>query len=125
MGEEEALAFMADLHYRGADWDSSRRREYDLVAPLRIRQSDVRRYPQHKAYIYGTTVGIKQANIKQQLVYSWVIAKTSKISKVSENCMLNAIYSLNVVPWLIYKCYLRKKALRFMVKYMQICFVTG
>ena len=48
---------------RGTDWDESNS-EYGIVASHSSRAADVRNYPNHRAYIWGKTLGISQANIK-------------------------------------------------------------
>ena len=48
---------------RGTDWDESNS-DYDIVASHSSRAADVRNYPNHRAYIWGKTLGISQANIK-------------------------------------------------------------
>ena len=64
----EGSALMNELQIRSkrgtSDWDSSSSSEYNLVASLSSRQSDVVNYPQHKAYIHGKTFGISEANLK-------------------------------------------------------------
>ena len=47
-----------------SDWDSSSNSDYNYVASLSTRQSDVNTYPRHKAYITSKTIGISKANIK-------------------------------------------------------------
>ena len=47
-----------------SDWDSSSNSDYDCVALLSTRQSDVNTYPHHRAYINSTTIGTNEANIK-------------------------------------------------------------
>ena len=48
---------------RGTDWDASHS-DYNIVASQGSRAADVRNYPNHRAYIWGKTLGISQANIK-------------------------------------------------------------
>ena len=48
---------------RGTDWDESNS-NYDVVASQRSRAADVRNYANHRAYIWGKTIGISKANIK-------------------------------------------------------------
>ena len=48
---------------RGTDWDESNS-DYDIVASQGSRAADVRNYPNHRAYIWGKTLGISQANLK-------------------------------------------------------------
>ena len=48
---------------RGTDWDESNS-DYDVVASQGSRAADVRNYANHRAYIWGKTLGISQANIK-------------------------------------------------------------
>ena len=48
---------------RGTDWDASNS-DYNIVASQSSRAADVRNYPNHRAYIWGKTLGISQANIK-------------------------------------------------------------
>ena len=48
---------------RGTDWDESNS-DYNIVASQGSRAADVRNYPNHRAYIWGKTLGISQANIK-------------------------------------------------------------
>ena len=48
---------------RGTDWDASNS-DYNIVASQGSRAADVRNYPNHRAYIWGKTLGISQANIK-------------------------------------------------------------
>ena len=48
---------------RGTDWDASNS-DYDIVASQGNRAADVRNYPNHRAYIWGKTLGISRANIK-------------------------------------------------------------
>ena len=48
---------------RGTDWDASNS-DYNIVASQSSRAADVRNYPNHRAYIWGRTLGISQANIK-------------------------------------------------------------
>ena len=48
---------------RGTDWDASNS-DYNMVASQSSRAADVRNYPNHRAYIWGKTLGISQANIK-------------------------------------------------------------
>ena len=48
---------------RGTDWDASHS-DYNRVASQGSRATDVRNYPNHRAYIWGKTLGISQANIK-------------------------------------------------------------
>ena len=48
---------------RGSDWDESNS-DYNIVASQGSRAADVRNYPNHRAYIWGKTLGISQANIK-------------------------------------------------------------
>ena len=48
---------------RGSDWDQYSS-DYNLVASLAQRQNDVRSYPTHKAYIWGTKYGISRLNLK-------------------------------------------------------------
>ena len=48
---------------RGTDWDASNS-DYDIVASQGSRAADVRNYPNHRAYIWGKTLGISQANLK-------------------------------------------------------------
>ena len=48
---------------RGTDWDASNS-DYNVVASQSSRAADVRNYPNHRAYIWGKTLGISQANIK-------------------------------------------------------------
>ena len=54
------------VRYRKAtsDWDSSSSSNYNLVASLSSRQSDVNNYTRHTAYLYGKTFGISKANLK-------------------------------------------------------------
>ena len=47
-----------------SDWDSSSNSDYNYVASLSTRQSDVNTYPRHNAYITSKTIGISKANIK-------------------------------------------------------------
>ena len=47
-----------------SDWDSTSSSEYNLVASQSQRSSDTSSYPRHKAYIYGKTLGISEANLK-------------------------------------------------------------
>ena len=47
-----------------SDWDSSSNSDYNYVASLSTRQSDVNTYPRHRAYITSKTIGISKANIK-------------------------------------------------------------
>ena len=48
---------------RGTDWDESNS-DYDIVASQGSRAADVRNYANHRAYIWGKTLGISQANLK-------------------------------------------------------------
>ena len=48
---------------RGTDWDESNS-DYNVVASQGSRAADVRRYTNHRAYIWGKTIGISKANIK-------------------------------------------------------------
>ena len=48
---------------RGTDWDESNL-DYDVVASQGSRAADVRNYTNHRAYIWGKTLGISQANLK-------------------------------------------------------------
>ena len=48
---------------RGTDWDENNA-VYNLVSPLSTRQDDVRRYPCHKAYIWGKKFGVEKGNIQ-------------------------------------------------------------
>ena len=48
---------------RGTDWDESNS-DYGVVASQGSRAADVRNYANHRAYIWGKTLGISQANIK-------------------------------------------------------------
>ena len=48
---------------RGTDWDESNS-DYDVVASQGSRAADVQNYANHRAYIWGKTLGISQANIK-------------------------------------------------------------
>ena len=48
---------------RGTDWDESNS-DYNIVASQGSRAADVRNYPNHRAYIWGKTLGISQANLK-------------------------------------------------------------
>ena len=48
---------------RGTDWDASNS-DYNIVASQSSRAADVRNYPNHRAYVWGRTLGISQANIK-------------------------------------------------------------
>ena len=48
---------------RGTDWDESNS-DYNVVASQSSRAADVRNYPNHRAYIWGKTLGISQANLK-------------------------------------------------------------
>ena len=48
---------------RGTDWDKSNP-DYDIVASQASRAADVRNYPNHRAYIWGKTLGVDKANIK-------------------------------------------------------------
>ena len=48
---------------RGTDWDASNS-DYNVVASQASRAADVRNYPNHRAYIWGKTLGISQANLK-------------------------------------------------------------
>ena len=66
IGGEEALNLMSPYYVRerrGTTWDASRS-EYNLVASRANRRSDVSTYPVHRAYIYGKTLGIDEANLK-------------------------------------------------------------
>ena len=66
IGGENALNQMSPFYIRqrrGSDWDAPQS-EYDLVASRTSRQSDEVTYPIHKAYIYGKTLGIDEANLK-------------------------------------------------------------
>ena len=47
-----------------SDWDSSSSSEYNLVASLSSRQQDVNTHPIHRAYLWGKTLGISEANLK-------------------------------------------------------------
>ena len=46
-------------HRRGSDWDQYNP-DYDIVASYSSRVSDVQRYPQHKAYIWGKKFGVSK-----------------------------------------------------------------
>ena len=48
---------------RGSYWAQSNS-VYNLVASLKSRQSDVKTFPYHKAYIWGKKLGIKKANLQ-------------------------------------------------------------
>ena len=48
---------------RGTDWDESNP-DYDIVASQASRAADVQNYPNHKAYIWGKTLGNDDANVK-------------------------------------------------------------
>ena len=66
IGREDVLALMValrDLKRRGTDWDSDKD-DYNLIASLTNRQSDVEKYPEHKAHIYATSCGVDALNIK-------------------------------------------------------------
>ena len=47
-----------------SDWDSSSNSDYNYIASLSTRRSDVNTYPRHRAYITSKTIGISKANIK-------------------------------------------------------------
>lgn len=46
-------------HRRGSDWDEANS-DYDVVAKLSSRRSDVLTYPLHKAYLYSKKIGIEK-----------------------------------------------------------------
>ena len=48
---------------RGTNW-AENNGVYNLVSPLSTRQSDVRRYSNHKAYIWGKKFGVSKANVQ-------------------------------------------------------------
>ena len=48
---------------RGTDWDESNS-DYNVVASQASRATDVQRYSNHSAYIWGKTLGISKANVK-------------------------------------------------------------
>ena len=52
-----AVLMQARRLRRGSDWDESNS-DYDAVANYSSRRSDVRTYPQHRAYIYGKRFGV-------------------------------------------------------------------
>ena len=54
-----ASSFQAHRLRRGSDWDAFNS-DYDVVASYSSRRSDVRTYPQHRAYIYGKRFGISK-----------------------------------------------------------------
>ena len=66
--EEQGSSMIDILQSRSkrgtSDWDSSSSSNYNLVASLSDRQSDVINYPRHRAYLYGKTLGINKANLK-------------------------------------------------------------
>jgi len=64
---------------RGTDWDESNS-DYNVVASQGSRAADVRRYTNHRAYIFGKTIGISKANIKigaELFVRHILLAQTS------------------------------------------------
>ena len=63
-GSSMVDALQSRLKRGTSDWDSSSSSEYNLVASLSSRQSDVTSYPKHRAYLHGKTFGIDQANLK-------------------------------------------------------------
>ena len=66
--EEQGFSMVNTLQSRPkrgtSHWNSSSSSEYNLVASLSSRQSDVTNYQKHTAYLYGKTLGISQANLK-------------------------------------------------------------
>ena len=48
---------------RGSNW-AENNGVYNLISSLATRQDDVRRYPYHKAYIWGKKFGVSKANIQ-------------------------------------------------------------
>ena len=47
---------------RGTDWDASNS-DYNVVSSQGSRTADVRNYPNHRAYVWGKTLGISQVNL--------------------------------------------------------------
>ena len=69
VGGDQSSSLMAELQTRfkrasTSDWDSPDSSDYNLVASLSSRQSDVSNHPNHRAYIYEKTLGINKANLK-------------------------------------------------------------
>ena len=66
--EEQGFSMVDTLQGRSkrgtSHWNSSHSSEYNLVASLSSRQSDVTNYPKHRAYLYGKRFGIDRANLK-------------------------------------------------------------
>ena len=68
VGGEKALNLVSELHGRGkrqatTDWDSENS-EYNLVASLSNRQSDVTNYPNHTAYLWKKNIGNSKARLR-------------------------------------------------------------
>ena len=69
VGGDQSSFLMAELQTRfkrasTSDWDSTDSSDYNLVASLASRQSDVNNHPNHRAYIWGKTFGINETNLK-------------------------------------------------------------